>query len=122
MLFRSDIAPQISLDSQFVAIQKNLDIVSRIEGGAKNICLFIEGPLLPPAKYGYWILLDESNLASNDVVSYINNTLRRRPVFVVEMLETIPFSERCVVFQCANPGDDHEKKYRDGSHAYNFYG
>ncbi|KAI5189619.1 midasin [Nematocida minor] len=92
-------------------LSKALELLRRIEDGAQNVCVFVEGPLVRAALYGYWILLDESNLAPNSTLRYINTAVHRGQLSIIEDSgAVIPIDGRTIVFQCINPGDDHGKK------------
>ncbi|KAI5125613.1 midasin [Nematocida parisii] len=92
-------------------LEKALDLLRRSEAGVQNICIFVEGPLVRAALYGYWILLDESNLAPASTLRYINTAIQRGQLSIIEEGgAVVPIDKRTVIFQCMNPGDDHGKK------------
>ncbi|KAI5184811.1 midasin [Nematocida homosporus] len=105
-------SPQNTRQALSIAkLQKTLALMQRLQAGAQNICTFMEGPLTRAFLYGYWILLDESNLAPRATLAYINSALKQSALFLLEDSGTsLPKDPRTLVFQCINPGDDHGKK------------
>ncbi|KAH9386428.1 midasin [Nematocida major] len=104
-------APTPAKKSVIQKLAKALDLLRKVQSGMQNICVFVEGPLVRAALYGYWILLDESNLAPNSTLRYINTAISRGQLSVVEDSgAVVPIDQRTVIFQCINPGDDHGKK------------
>lgn len=92
-------------------MQKVLSVMKRLQEGAKDICMFIEGPLTRAFMYGYWILLDESNLASESVLEYLSNAMQREALVLLEDGGRVVYKDpRTAIFQCMNPGDDYGKK------------
>ncbi|EHY66920.1 hypothetical protein NERG_00560 [Nematocida ausubeli] len=103
--------PSQKKETAIAKLAQALSLLKKIEDGAQNVCIFVEGPLVRAALYGYWILLDESNLAPNSTLRYINTAIQRRQLSIIEESGAIiPMSSRTVIFQCINPGDDHGKK------------
>ncbi|KAI5181447.1 midasin [Nematocida sp. AWRm80] len=92
-------------------LEKTLSVIDRLEQGAQNICVFVEGPLTRAMHYGYWILLDESNLAPEATVKYLSAVIERKQITLLEDSgHTISIDPRTLIFQCINPGDDYGKK------------
>ena len=70
--------------------------------------VFKEGLLIQAMKNGYWILLDELNLASSDVLEALNRVLDdNREIFIPEIQETIKAHPKFILFATQNP----PKKY-----------
>ncbi|XP_034018727.1 midasin-like [Thalassophryne amazonica] len=66
--------------------------------------VFKEGVLIDAMKKGYWIILDELNLAPTDVLEALNRLLDdNRELFVAEMQEVIKAHPRFMLFATQNP-------------------
>ena len=53
---------------------------------------------------GFWILLDELNLASSDVLESLNRVLEdNREIYIAETQETVKAHERFMLFATQNP-------------------
>jgi midasin len=65
---------------------------------------FKEGLLVEAMRHGYWILLDELNLATSEVLEALNRVLDdNRELFIPEIQETIKAHARFVLFATQNP-------------------
>ncbi|KAG0489307.1 hypothetical protein HPP92_008118 [Vanilla planifolia] len=65
---------------------------------------FQEGVLVKAVRKGYWIILDELNLAPSDVLEALNRLLDdNRELFVPELQETIPAHPDFMLFATQNP-------------------
>ncbi|XP_051908078.1 midasin isoform X2 [Hippocampus zosterae] len=70
----------------------------------KGKLVFTEGILIDAMKKGYWIILDELNLAPTDVLEALNRLLDdNRELFVVETQEVIKAHPRFMLFATQNP-------------------
>ena len=70
--------------------------------------VFKEGLLVQAMRNGYWILLDELNLASSDVLEALNRVLDdNREIFIPEIQETVKAHSKFILFATQNP----PKKY-----------
>ncbi|XP_070405869.1 midasin isoform X3 [Nothobranchius furzeri] len=66
--------------------------------------VFNEGVLIDAMKKGYWIILDELNLAPTDVLEALNRLLDdNRELFVAETQEVIKAHPRFMLFATQNP-------------------
>ncbi|KAG7275416.1 hypothetical protein CRUP_030901 [Coryphaenoides rupestris] len=66
--------------------------------------LFKEGVLIDAMRKGYWIILDELNLAPTDVLEALNRLLDdNRELFVTETQEVIKAHPRFMLFATQNP-------------------
>lgn len=66
--------------------------------------LFQEGVLVKAVRLGYWIVLDELNLAPSDVLEALNRLLDdNRELFVPELQETIHAHPNFMLFATQNP-------------------
>ncbi len=66
--------------------------------------VFKEGLLIQAMKNGYWILLDELNLASSDVLEALNRVLDdNREIFIPEVQETVKAHPKFILFATQNP-------------------
>ncbi|XP_022715201.1 midasin isoform X4 [Durio zibethinus] len=66
--------------------------------------VFQEGVLVKAVRNGYWIVLDELNLAPTDVLEALNRLLDdNRELFVPELRETIPAHPDFMLFATQNP-------------------
>lgn len=65
---------------------------------------FKEGLLVEAMRKGYWILLDELNLASSEVLEALNRVLDdNREIFIPEIQETVKAHPRFILFATQNP-------------------
>ncbi|XP_077240383.1 midasin-like protein isoform X2 [Tasmannia lanceolata] len=65
---------------------------------------FQEGVLVKAVRNGYWIVLDELNLAPSDVLEALNRLLDdNRELFVPELLETVSAHPDFMLFATQNP-------------------
>ncbi|XP_077408316.1 midasin isoform X2 [Vanacampus margaritifer] len=70
----------------------------------KGKLVFTEGILIDAMRKGYWIILDELNLAPTDVLEALNRLLDdNREIFVVETQEVIKAHPRFMLFATQNP-------------------
>ena len=98
--------------------EKKLDLFKRqianIESGV--IFHYEEGILLKAIKHGHWILLDEINLASNEVFSVIYGLLNEPYQDTVNIITdsgsrlSLKRHPNFRLFACMNPATDHGKK------------
>uniref|UniRef100_A0A670YNZ0 Midasin n=1 Tax=Pseudonaja textilis TaxID=8673 RepID=A0A670YNZ0_PSETE len=66
--------------------------------------IFKEGVLIDAMRKGYWIILDELNLAPTDVLEALNRLLDdNRELFITETQETIKAHPRFMLFATQNP-------------------
>ncbi|ONI15461.1 hypothetical protein PRUPE_3G044200 [Prunus persica] len=71
---------------------------------ASGKLVFHEGVLVKAVRNGYWIVLDELNLAPSDVLEALNRLLDdNRELFVPELQETIHADENFMLFATQNP-------------------
>lgn len=71
---------------------------------ANGKLVFQEGVLVKAVRNGYWIVLDELNLAPSDVLEALNRLLDdNRELFVPELQETIPAHPDFMLFATQNP-------------------
>ena len=71
---------------------------------ASGKLVFHEGVLVKAVRNGYWIVLDELNLAPSDVLEALNRLLDdNRELFVPELRETIPAHPDFMLFATQNP-------------------
>ncbi|XP_061668786.1 midasin isoform X2 [Syngnathoides biaculeatus] len=70
----------------------------------KGKLVFTEGILIDAMRKGYWIILDELNLAPTDVLEALNRLLDdNRELFVVETQEVVKAHPRFMLFATQNP-------------------
>ncbi|XP_031717305.1 midasin isoform X1 [Anarrhichthys ocellatus] len=70
----------------------------------KGKLVFKEGVLIDAMRKGYWIILDELNLAPTDVLEALNRLLDdNRELFVAETQEVIKAHPRFLLFSTQNP-------------------
>jgi len=70
----------------------------------KNLLIFFTGVLVEAMRKGYWIILDELNLAPSDVLEALNRVLDdNRELFVTETQETIKAHPNFMLFGTQNP-------------------
>lgn len=67
-------------------------------------CRFPSGVLIDAMRKGYWIILDELNLAPTDVLEALNRLLDdNRELFVAETQEVVKAHPRFMLFATQNP-------------------
>ncbi|XP_041950170.1 midasin [Alosa sapidissima] len=82
-------------------IQEYLGCYSSDNGGK---LIFREGVLIDAMRKGYWIILDELNLAPTDVLEALNRLLDdNRELFVAETQEVVKAHPRFMLFATQNP-------------------
>ncbi|XP_067097253.1 midasin [Osmerus mordax] len=82
-------------------IQEYMGCYSSDDGGK---LVFKEGVLIDAMRKGYWIILDELNLAPTDVLEALNRLLDdNRELFVAETQEVIKAHPRFMLFATQNP-------------------
>ncbi|XP_051781409.1 midasin isoform X2 [Erpetoichthys calabaricus] len=76
-----------------------------VEGGKGGEFSWRDGPLLAALKAGYWIVLDELNLASQSVLEGLNACFdHRAEIYIPELGMTFKVQhERTKIFGCQNP-------------------
>lgn len=76
-----------------------------VEGGRGGLFEWRDGPILKALKNGYWIILDELNLASQSVLEGLNAILDHRgEIFIPELNRTFKVSKKKTrLFGCQNP-------------------
>ncbi|KAI8912414.1 P-loop containing nucleoside triphosphate hydrolase protein [Gorgonomyces haynaldii] len=75
-----------------------------VEGGEAGSFEWRDGPFLEAMKSGAWVLLDELNLASQQVLEGLNACLdHRATVYVPELDREFPSHPEFRVFACQNP-------------------
>lgn len=68
------------------------------------VCVTAAGVLIDAMRKGYWIILDELNLAPTDVLEALNRLLDdNRELFVAETQEVIKAHPRFMLFATQNP-------------------
>ncbi|XP_054829779.1 midasin [Eublepharis macularius] len=66
--------------------------------------IFKEGVLIDAMRKGYWVILDELNLAPSDVLEALNRLLDdNRELFITETQETVKAHPRFMLFATQNP-------------------
>uniref|UniRef100_A0A914WN69 Midasin n=1 Tax=Plectus sambesii TaxID=2011161 RepID=A0A914WN69_9BILA len=66
--------------------------------------VFVEGPLIEAMRKGYWVILDELNLAPPDVLEALNRLLDdNRELFITETNTTVRAHPRFVLLATQNP-------------------
>ncbi|KAH0622150.1 hypothetical protein JD844_024188 [Phrynosoma platyrhinos] len=83
--------------------------------------IFKEGILIDAMRKGYWIILDELNLAPTDVLEALNRLLDdNRELFITETQETVKAHPRFMLFATQNPPGLYggRKSYRRGSSVF----
>ena len=69
--------------------------------------VFQDGPLIKAMRYGWWIILDELNLASSEILEALNRLLDdNRQLFLSETNELINAHERFQLFATQNPAGE----------------
>lgn len=68
-------------------------------------CVFLpQGVLIDAMRKGYWIILDELNLAPTDVLEALNRLLDdNRELFITETQEVVKAHPRFMLFATQNP-------------------
>lgn len=80
------------------------EYVGNYESNAEGKLIFKEGPLITAMKNGYWIILDELNLAPSDVLEALNRVLDdNREIFLTETQEMVKAHEHFQLFATQNP-------------------
>eukprot|EP01132_Coremiostelium_polycephalum_P002326 gene2326-2870_t len=75
-----------------------------VEGGTGGQFEWRDGVFLEALKQGYWVLLDELNLASQTVLEGLNSCLdHRSEVYIPELGKTFACHPNFRVFACQNP-------------------
>ncbi|XP_053201397.1 LOW QUALITY PROTEIN: midasin-like [Panonychus citri] len=70
----------------------------------KGKLVFKEGVLVEAMRKGYWIILDELNLASTEVLESLNRVLdENRELFIPETQETVKAHPKFLLFATQNP-------------------
>ena len=65
---------------------------------------FVEGPLVEAARNGYWIILDELNLAPSEVLEALNRLLDdNRELFIPETNTVVKPHDDFMLFATQNP-------------------
>ncbi|KAM0688314.1 ribosomal large subunit assembly, partial [Conglomerata obtusa] len=74
--------------------------------------IYQEGIFTEAIRNGYWILFDEINLASKEVLETLCAIINSKRIILFEKdgNEIINFHDNFQVFACMNPGNDHGKK------------
>ncbi|CAF1553476.1 unnamed protein product, partial [Adineta ricciae] len=69
--------------------------------------VFQDGPLIKAMRFGWWIILDELNLASSDILEALNRLLDdNRQLYLSETNELINAHERFQLFATQNPAGE----------------
>ena len=69
--------------------------------------VFQDGPLIKAMRYGWWIILDELNLASSEILEALNRLLDdNRQLFLSETNELVNAHERFQLFATQNPAGE----------------
>lgn len=75
-----------------------------VEGGKAGEFAWRDGPFLRALRAGYWILLDELNLASQSVLEGLNACFDHRgEVYIPELGKTFSVKPGTRLFGCQNP-------------------
>jgi len=75
-----------------------------VEGGKAGEFAWRDGPFLRALRAGYWILLDELNLASQSVLEGLNACFDHRgEVYIPELAKTFLVKPGTRLFACQNP-------------------
>ncbi|KAL5111458.1 Midasin [Taenia crassiceps] len=79
-----------------------------VEGASCGTFAWRDGPLLQALRHGYWILLDEMNLASQSVLECLNACLDHRgAIYIPELGATFHVKPRAThLFACQNPVEE----------------
>ena len=85
-------------------LQEYVGAYSVDEQSSSKRLVFKEGLLVSAMRHGYWILLDELNLASSEVLEALNRVLDdNRELYVAETQETVRAHRRFMLFATQNP-------------------
>ncbi|GJD10717.1 Midasin [Galdieria sulphuraria] len=69
---------------------------------------FVQGPLLKAVRLGFWVVLDELNLAPNELLEALNRLLDdNREIYVPELAQTFRAHENFVLFATQNPSGEY---------------
>ncbi|GJQ13145.1 hypothetical protein GpartN1_g4936.t1 [Galdieria partita] len=69
---------------------------------------FVQGPLLRAVRLGYWVVLDELNLAPSELLEALNRLLDdHREIYVPELAKTFRAHENFVLFATQNPSGEY---------------
>ncbi|KAJ8669608.1 hypothetical protein QAD02_000867 [Eretmocerus hayati] len=80
------------------------EYVGNYVADAKGRLVFSEGVLVEAMRKGYWIILDELNLAPSDVLEALNRVLDdNRELFIPETQETVKAHPNFMLFATQNP-------------------
>ncbi|MFH4981499.1 hypothetical protein AB6A40_008208 [Gnathostoma spinigerum] len=75
--------------------------------------IFMEGALLKAMKAGYWVILDELNLAASDVIEALNRLLDdNRELYVSELNTTVRAHQSFRLFATQNPAGSYAGRKR----------
>jgi len=75
-----------------------------VEGGKGGEFAWRDGPFLRALRAGYWILLDELNLASQSVLEGLNACFDHRgEIYIPELGKTFSVKPGTRLFGCQNP-------------------
>ncbi|VDM22077.1 unnamed protein product [Hydatigera taeniaeformis] len=79
-----------------------------VEGSSCGTFAWRDGPLLQALRHGYWILLDEMNLASQSVLECLNACLDHRgAIYIPELGTTFHVKPQITrLFACQNPVEE----------------
>lgn len=95
------------MHQQFNNILANLDKID-----SNLVFTFLEGNLIKALKNGDWILIDEINLATNDVLQKIIPLIEGKSLMLYEKgdLHHVPRHPDFRIVACMNPANDSGKK------------
>ncbi|KRX68499.1 Midasin [Trichinella sp. T9] len=80
------------------------DYVGNYVNDASGQLVFVEGPLVKAMRNGYWIILDELNLADSDVLESLNRVLDdNRELFIMETQKVVKAHRNFQIFATQNP-------------------
>lgn len=104
-VIRINLSEQTDLNELFGADLPCCDTKSTDTGGLKQKFAWHDGPFLMALKKGYWIILDEINLASQSVLEGLNSCFdHRSEVFISELNKSFKIdSNQTRIFACQNP-------------------
>lgn len=87
---------------EFSPMRLHTFLVSCFCSSTHFVCL--TGILIDAMKHGYWIILDELNLAPSDVLEALNRLLDdNRELFIAETQTTVKAHPRFLLFATQNP-------------------